>query len=95
MVKEETSGWPVKVGTVYRNKNRQGEWSEYTLTELTKNKSFEMTSKDGNYHVRYRLTPVDSKTTELEYYEWVDSGELEEPFTLKILKKLRQVIEKT
>lgn len=74
LVKEETSEWPVKVGTVYRNQNKKGEWNEYTLTELKEN-SFTMTQKDGNYYVRYTLTPVDAKTTEFEYYEWVDNGQ--------------------
>lgn len=92
LVKEETSEWPVKVGTVYRNQNKKGEWNEYTLTELKEN-SFTMTQKDGNYYVRYTLTPVDAKTTEFEYYEWVDNGELQEPFTQDILEKLKQVVE--
>jgi len=53
-----------------------------------------MTQKGGNYHVSYTLTPINTKTTEFEYYEWVDSGELQEPFTQDILEKLKQVIEK-
>jgi hypothetical protein len=92
LVMEETSEWPVKVGTLYKNQNRKGEWNEYTLTELKEN-SFMMTQKGGNYHVRYILTPINTEATKFEYYEWVDNGELQEPFTQDILEKLKRVIE--
>jgi hypothetical protein len=92
LVKEETNEWPPKEGTLYRNQNKKGEWNEYVLTELKVN-GFTMTQKDGNYHVKYLVTPIDEEATEFEYYEWVDKGELQEPFTQDILKKLKQVIE--
>lgn len=94
LVKEETSEWPVKVGTVYRNQNEKGEWSEYSVTEIKENEVFEMVSKDKNYHVRYSYRVVDDRICELEYYEWVDKGELEEPFNQDTLKKLKVVIER-
>lgn len=94
VVEEKTNEWPVKVGSIYRNKNKKGKWSgEYTLIALEKNKMFEMASEDKNYHVRYTFKPIDKNRTELAYYEWVEKGELEQPFTIDILEKLKLAIE--
>jgi len=91
---EESSDWPIKIGTIYRNKNSKGEWLEYQVMALKHNKLFELVSKDKNYHVRYTYKPIDNQTTELEYFEWVDNGELEAPFTQDILGKLKEEAEK-
>lgn len=93
IIKEEIDIQPPKLESVYKNVNKQGIWSEYHITEFTYSIMFTMTSKDGNYHVRYTFTPISSQTTSLEYYEWVNKGDLPEPFTADILKKLKQVIE--
>lgn len=92
---EETSDWPIKIGTTYRSQSKaSGNWSELFVSDLKENEIFELTSKDGRYHVRYTHKPIDENSMGLEYYEWMDEGELEDPYTMEILGKLKTAIEK-
>lgn len=93
IVKEEVNEKPTKIGTIYRNQNKNSKWSEYTVTAYEENKLFIFTSGDGNYSVKYSFKPISDNTTEVEYYEWVDQGDLEEPFTAEILDKLKLILE--
>lgn len=93
-VREETSEWPVREGTVYRNLNVGGVWNEYVVTAIEQNKLFILRAKDGNYHVRYTLIPTSDTETAFEYYEWVIRGVLEQPFSQTTLEKLKGVLER-
>ncbi|MCH8741775.1 SRPBCC family protein [Patescibacteria group bacterium] len=93
VISEQVNEWPAKQGSIYRNQDKDGNWSEYTVAEFRENKMFVWDKKNSGYHVRYTFTLVDENTTELEYYEWVDTGELDEPFIQEILERLKEALE--
>lgn len=93
IIHEELNEEPARLGSIFRNRNKDGKWSEYTVTAYKEDKQFEFTSKDGNYHVLYTFKPVTDDITEMEYYEWVDEGELEMPFKIDELNKLKRILE--
>ena len=92
IVGEQTNEWPPKLGTIYRNQNTAGEWREFAVTAFDQDKRFELSAKHG-FHVSYLLTPIDEGTTELEYSEWMDDGELEDILTIDILEKFKRAVE--
>jgi uncharacterized protein len=87
---EETNEWPVEVGTIYRNQNQAGEWSEYKLTDFEPNKTFTLSKSDSSL-LHYSFTALDAETTELEY-EWT-SNNPDKVFLEKMLTKLKKVME--
>lgn len=93
VIKEETNEWPIQEGTVYTLLTKTGHTFKVNVSEFKNNKLVEWISSDNKFHCRYSYRPIDEKSSELEYYEWVDQGELEEPFTLTVLNKLKSVIE--
>ena len=93
IVEEKASGWPPKLGTTYRNRNKAGAWTEYEVVEFEQDGIFTLRQKGSDYGVRYTFKPA-GNGTELTYFEWVWSGELKEPFTKATLDKLRALLEK-
>lgn len=94
-LKEETAKpYPPKIGTIYKNTGDNKKWDSYEVIEFEQNKIFTLRASDGNYHVRYTYRMIDSNKTEMVYYEWVDRGKLDKPFSQKVLNKLKDVMEK-
>ncbi len=92
IAQEVAEPWPVRVGTIYKNQGREGAWTEYEITAFEPGRVFTLRRKDGAYHVKYTVRPVEG-STELEFLEWTDEGELDDPFTIEPLQKLKRVME--
>jgi hypothetical protein len=89
-VNEETNEWPVKVGTVYTEYKDDNTSFKIIVTDYKKNNYIEWKTEGGSYHVRYTFISVDQNTTQLEY---VETGDVDKPFTQEDLRKLKEVIE--
>lgn len=66
----------------------------YEVTQFENNKVFELKSVPPFYTVKYTYTVISDMETELEYFEWVESGELSSPFPMSAMEKLKEVLEK-
>ena len=93
IVKEETNEFPIKIGTIYKNLNNKGIWTEYEIVSLEENKIFQLKQRNSFYSVRYDYQSISADTTKLIYTEWVEEGDLESPFTQEVLENLKQIIE--
>lgn len=95
IVYEESSDYPPKVGTSYRNKDTDGQWYDYEVTAVEKDKLFELSQAEWGFHVRYTLTPVGANSTKFDFHEWVDKDELDELEKQETLERLKKVIEES
>ncbi|NQU83446.1 MAG: hypothetical protein HQ536_01925 [Parcubacteria group bacterium] len=94
VAEEKTDVWPIGIGTVYINRGKNDkEWTEYEVIKLEKNKLFTLRKSDFNYYVEYTYRAIDDTTTELTYLEWIEDGNLEDPFDQSILSKLKSIME--
>ena len=93
IVKEEANEKKVRLGTKYRNVNKRGVWSSYTVTKLVADRLFELKQENSTYHVRYSYEKVSEGRTRLTYFEWVETGDLEEPFQEEVLNRLKECLE--
>lgn len=94
IVKEITDSHPIKLGTIYKNVGKDGVWSEYSVEQYQPGKVFELKQIGSDYGVRYLYKEITDNITELEYYEWVEQGELNHPLKQATLEKLKAIMEK-
>lgn len=92
-IEKEWSTDPLEIGTKYTNKNKEGVITEYIVSDLVLNKIFELKSDNFDYKVRYTYEALGEDKTQLEYFEWVTMGDLNNPFKIEVLKKLKEIIE--
>lgn len=92
-VEEERADYPIKVGTIYKNKSKTGVSNEYIVSDFVEFKTFELKSMNSPYVVRYNYVRISENETELTYHEWMNEGELAEPFEMRHLEKLRGLLE--
>ncbi len=91
--KEIAEQYPPKVNTKYKNRGKDSDWDFYKVVEFEENKIFILSDLDENYFVRYTYRKIGDNKTEMEYFEWVKSGELKNPFADDILQNLKLVLE--
>jgi len=90
---EEIEGKTILVGTRYKNKDQEGNLHFYDVSQFKSDAIFELKSIAGGYSVRYTYTTISNTETELEYFEWVEDGDLANPFEQKNLEKLKFILE--
>ncbi len=91
---EVADSFPPTIGTEYKNRGTDMVWDLYTVVEYEPGKTFTLADQEGNYHVRYSYKQLDVNKTELEYFEWMENGDLSDPFTQDILSTLKVVMER-
>jgi hypothetical protein len=94
IVEETIDGKEIKLGTRYTNQNKNGKINLYELTQFENDAVFELQSVPPHYTVKYTYNSISDTETELEYFEYVESGELSSPFPVSAMQKLKEVLEK-
>ena len=95
IVKETADRDTPHIGTIYRNYNSEEKMNEYRVTRFEPYLIFQLDATHQDYKMRYTYTSISSTETELEYYEWSESGQLHSTFMQEILDKLKTVLETT
>ncbi len=93
IIHEEIDTPVPQLGTHYKNQSEDGSWNEYEVVEFHPNTLFAFKQEGGPYSVRYDFEDVSDGTSKLTYTEWVTEGELENPFDMLPLEKLKTLVE--
>ena len=91
---EQVNERPIKIGTIYRNTNNGKDWDAYRVVEFDKNKLFTLKKRGSSYQVSYIYESLGASQTKLTYFEQDEKG-LKDPFSVRVLEKLKSVIEES
>lgn len=90
---EVADEYPPKINTKYKNRGGNTDWDVYKVVDFRPNELFILADTNDNYYVKYTYRKLTYNKTEMEYCEWMNSGELANPFTMSILGNLKKVME--
>jgi hypothetical protein len=95
ILKEKIDTSDIQIGTIYSNTQDDLNWTNYRCTDFKKDKTFELKEEDSLYNVKYTYEPLCDSSTKLIYFEWMEdnSTPLSQPFEMKNLKKLKEILE--
>ncbi len=95
-MKEITSGRidksPPHLKSVYTFSDSEGNEYEYEVSSIKLNNLIEL-SQDWGYHVQFTLKSLKTDVTELNFCEWVDTGNLEEVEHMATLERIKKAVE--
>ena len=91
---EQVNERPIKIGTIYKNTNNGKNWDTYRVVEFNKNKLFTLKKQKSSYQVSYIYESLGASKTKLTYFEQDEKG-LKDPFSVRVLEKLKSVIEES
>ncbi len=92
--KEIAEPYPPVIGTVYKNTTDGDNWDVYEVIEFEEGTLFTLKDTISPYKVRYTYKSLDQDKTNLEYFEWMEQGELSNPFKVDVLEKLKNIMDK-
>ncbi|HEY4489967.1 MAG TPA: hypothetical protein VJC12_01775 [Candidatus Paceibacterota bacterium] len=93
IVSEAVNERPIRVGTLYTNIDKEGNKNIYKVTQFVDGEIFELKLSTSTYKVRYTYNNISLDKVELEYFEWVEEGELLNPFKQSNIEKLKTILE--
>ncbi|NQZ85134.1 MAG: hypothetical protein HRU03_05440 [Nanoarchaeales archaeon] len=82
--------YPIKLGTIYKSR-REKYWNESKVTQFKINKLFKL--ENNKFSVKYKYEIIDENKTKLIYIETIKQGTLTNKFEIKVLEKLKHIVE--
>ena len=82
--------YPIKLGTIYKSR-REKYWNISKVTQFKINELFKL--ENNKFSVKYKYEKIDKNTTKLIYIETIKQGTLTNKFEIKVLEKLKHIVE--